>query len=345
MLLIHFLREQLALTGPHIGCDTGHCGACTVDLNGKSVKSCMVFAAQANGAEVLDDRGPGRGRRHAASAAGGVSRASRAAVRLLHARHDHPRLAAAAGEPGPERRGDPLRHLRQSLPLHRLSEHRQGDPRRRGPAERAEGGRGMNAPTPSSSERTAKLEGLGCAQQARRGRPLHPGQGPLRRRHQAAGHAVRRLRPLALRPCADQADRQGGGAQGAGRQGDPDRRRPEAAQSPLHADARRRRAGGAGRREGAVPEPGGRLRHRERPLRRGRCGRAGRGRLRGRCRRWSIRSRRSSRTRRCCARTSRTRRTARTARAGTPTTSSSGRRATRRRPSRRWPRPRWSRRS
>ncbi|MGA9051171.1 MAG: 2Fe-2S iron-sulfur cluster-binding protein, partial [Pseudolabrys sp.] len=39
MLLIHFLREQLHLTGPHIGCDTSHCGACTVDLDGKSVKS------------------------------------------------------------------------------------------------------------------------------------------------------------------------------------------------------------------------------------------------------------------------------------------------------------------
>jgi carbon-monoxide dehydrogenase small subunit len=56
-LLIHFLREQLALTGPHIGCDTGHCGACTVDLNGKSVKSCMVFVAQANGAEVTTIEG------------------------------------------------------------------------------------------------------------------------------------------------------------------------------------------------------------------------------------------------------------------------------------------------
>ena len=43
-LLIHFLREQLNLTGPHIGCDTSHCGACTVDLNGKSVKSCTMFA-------------------------------------------------------------------------------------------------------------------------------------------------------------------------------------------------------------------------------------------------------------------------------------------------------------
>jgi len=51
-LLIHFLREDLNLTGPHVGCDTSHCGACTVDLNGKSVKSCTMFAVQANGAEI-----------------------------------------------------------------------------------------------------------------------------------------------------------------------------------------------------------------------------------------------------------------------------------------------------
>jgi carbon-monoxide dehydrogenase small subunit len=51
-LLIHFLRENLNLTGPHIGCDTSHCGACTVDVDGKSVKSCTIFAVQANGAEI-----------------------------------------------------------------------------------------------------------------------------------------------------------------------------------------------------------------------------------------------------------------------------------------------------
>ena len=51
-LLIHFLREQLSLTGPHIGCETSHCGACTVDLDGKSVKSCTMFAVQANGADI-----------------------------------------------------------------------------------------------------------------------------------------------------------------------------------------------------------------------------------------------------------------------------------------------------
>lgn len=56
-LLIHFLREDQALTGPHIGCDTGHCGACTVDLDGKSVKSCMVFAAQADGSEITTIEG------------------------------------------------------------------------------------------------------------------------------------------------------------------------------------------------------------------------------------------------------------------------------------------------
>jgi carbon-monoxide dehydrogenase small subunit len=57
MLLIHLLREELGITGPHIGCDTSHCGACTVDMNGKSVKSCTVFAAQANAAEIVTVEG------------------------------------------------------------------------------------------------------------------------------------------------------------------------------------------------------------------------------------------------------------------------------------------------
>ena len=56
-LLIHFLRDELRLTGPHIGCETTHCGACTVDLDGKSVKSCTVFAVQADGADVLTIEG------------------------------------------------------------------------------------------------------------------------------------------------------------------------------------------------------------------------------------------------------------------------------------------------
>jgi carbon-monoxide dehydrogenase small subunit len=58
-LLIHILREELGLTGPHIGCSTSHCGACTVDMDGKSVKSCTVFAAQADGAEITTIEGLG----------------------------------------------------------------------------------------------------------------------------------------------------------------------------------------------------------------------------------------------------------------------------------------------
>ena len=57
LLLIHFLREELNLTGPHIGCDTSHCGACTVDIDGMSVKSCTMFAVQADGASITTIEG------------------------------------------------------------------------------------------------------------------------------------------------------------------------------------------------------------------------------------------------------------------------------------------------
>ena len=58
-LLVHFLRDDLALTGTHIGCDTGSCGACTVHLNGVPVKSCAVLAVQADGAAVTTVEGLG----------------------------------------------------------------------------------------------------------------------------------------------------------------------------------------------------------------------------------------------------------------------------------------------
>lgn len=56
-LLIHTLREKLQHTGPHIGCETSHCGACTVDLNGASVKSCTVLTVQCQDADVLTIEG------------------------------------------------------------------------------------------------------------------------------------------------------------------------------------------------------------------------------------------------------------------------------------------------
>ena len=57
MLLVEFLREELDLTGTHVGCDTTYCGACTVLMNGTAVKSCTVFAVQADGAEILTVEG------------------------------------------------------------------------------------------------------------------------------------------------------------------------------------------------------------------------------------------------------------------------------------------------
>jgi aerobic-type carbon monoxide dehydrogenase small subunit (CoxS/CutS family) len=57
LLLVHFIRDIVKLKGTHIGCDTGHCGACTVLLNGRPVKSCQVFAVQADGGEVLTVEG------------------------------------------------------------------------------------------------------------------------------------------------------------------------------------------------------------------------------------------------------------------------------------------------
>ena len=60
-LLIHFLREECNLTGAHIGCDTSHCGACTVDVDGASVKSCTHLAVQCEGSDVLTVEGLARG--------------------------------------------------------------------------------------------------------------------------------------------------------------------------------------------------------------------------------------------------------------------------------------------
>ena len=60
LLLVHFLRETLGLTGTHVGCDTSNCGACTVHLNGEAVKSCTLLAAQADGAEIKTIEGMGQ---------------------------------------------------------------------------------------------------------------------------------------------------------------------------------------------------------------------------------------------------------------------------------------------
>ena len=56
-LLVHFIRENLQMTGTHIGCETTHCGACTIDIDGMSVKSCTMFAVQADGSDITTIEG------------------------------------------------------------------------------------------------------------------------------------------------------------------------------------------------------------------------------------------------------------------------------------------------
>ncbi len=148
-LLVQLLREQLGLTGTHVGCDTSQCGACVVHVDGEAVKSCTLLAVQAEGRHVLTIEGVAE-RRHAAPDAGSLPQQSRAAMRLLHAGHGHERARPGEEQPRPERARDPRISRRQSLPLHRLSQHRAGDRRGRGGDARRDA-----APTPTGRRRSS----------------------------------------------------------------------------------------------------------------------------------------------------------------------------------------------
>ena len=84
--LADFLRDDLGLTGTHLGCEHGVCGSCTVLVDGDAVRSCLMFAVQADGAERLTIEGLAPRRRHAAPDPAGVHGEPRVPVRLLHAR-------------------------------------------------------------------------------------------------------------------------------------------------------------------------------------------------------------------------------------------------------------------
>jgi aerobic-type carbon monoxide dehydrogenase small subunit (CoxS/CutS family) len=168
-LLIHFLREDLDITGPHIGCETSHCGACTIEMNGMSVKACTVFAVQANNAELTTVE--------AMANADGTLSALQEGFRQMHG------LQCGYCTPGMIMRAHvlfkrtPTRQRTRSataspatVPLHRLSEHRQGHPVRRGEAERnrVSGGCRMNdRPRLTRQRRTAPRKGHGLQAQAR----------------------------------------------------------------------------------------------------------------------------------------------------------------------------------
>ena len=155
LLLVHYLREVAGLTGTHIACDTSQCGACTVLIDGEAVKSCSVFAVQADGRAVTTIEGLADGRLPPPGPAGVLERA-RTAVRLLHPGFHHGRAALPPqAEPDADRRRDRAGPRGQSLPLHRLHQHQEGGA---GPLERDEGG-SAESPASSATGRRAAVEG------------------------------------------------------------------------------------------------------------------------------------------------------------------------------------------
>ena len=114
-LLVSFIRENLRLTGTHVGCDTAQCGACTIHLNGKAVKSCNILAMQAEGAEVTTIEG--------------IAKADGTLHPMQEAFHERHRPGEEHAQP--DGSADPRAARWQHLPLHGLPQHRQGHRRRR----------------------------------------------------------------------------------------------------------------------------------------------------------------------------------------------------------------------
>ena len=126
-LLVHFIRENLGLTGTHVGCDTSQCGACVIHVDGKAVKSCTMLAAQASGSEIVTIEGLADGadlhpvqaafREHHGLQCGFCTPGMIMAATDMISRHPE----------GLDEATVRARTRRQHLPLHRISQHRQGD--------------------------------------------------------------------------------------------------------------------------------------------------------------------------------------------------------------------------
>ena len=165
-LLIHFIRDDLDLTGSHIGCDTGNCGACSVILDGELVKSCMLLAVQADGVD--------RSRRSRASPTGEELTALQQAFSDHHALqcgYCTPGMLMSATallreQPEPDRRADPEGAAGQHLPLHRLLEHLRG----------GEGGGAMSTTTSRRTRSSSRRRAVAGPE-----RPAQGGQAARRR--------------------------------------------------------------------------------------------------------------------------------------------------------------------
>ena len=176
LLLVHFIRDSIGLTGTKIGCDTSQCGSCTVLIDGVAVKSCTCLAVQADGVGHHNRRPCPGGR---LTRSGSVLEQARSAVRILYAGHDPGGARAAAHRNPSVDRADPARPRRQHVPLHRLPEHR--------PRGACRGG-ATGEVTPAAAMRTRIF---GSRHPAPRRPAAHHRCGALHRRPHAARHGAR----------------------------------------------------------------------------------------------------------------------------------------------------------
>ena len=211
-LLIHTLREKLQHTGPHIGCETSHCGACTVDLDGMSVKSCTVLTVQCDGAEMLTIEG---------FAHGGELHALQEAFHLDHALqcgYCTPGMITRAYRLLKENPNPSEEEIRYWMAgnLCRCTGYQNIVKAVQSAAKKLVGASRRLTELPPENHMPCRRHARTRTETGRNGRlaeaqgrrALHPRPGQLRRRHQAAGHAVRRDRAQPLRARAHQVDRQ-----------------------------------------------------------------------------------------------------------------------------------------
>ena len=126
LTLADFIRQELNLTGTHLGCEHGVCGACTILVDGEAVRSCLLLAVQADGATLMTVEGLANGDElHPLQ--GAVPGEPCIAVRVLHAGIPDDRVCVSAGQPQPVGGGGAYGHQRQHLPLHGLCAHCAGD--------------------------------------------------------------------------------------------------------------------------------------------------------------------------------------------------------------------------
>ena len=291
-LLVEFLREDLRLTGTHVGCDTSQCGACVVHVDGRAIKSCTALALSCEGKTGDDDRRVSQ-RRHAAPDAGGLPRASRA-------------CSAAICTPGMIMAGvDLVQRNGPSVDEHTIRRELDGNICRctgyHNIVKAIAAGAASHGQRPSGRRVVGRTindaTGIGASRHAaRKITALHHGQGPVRRRHQSPGPELRRVRALAACARDDQQDRHQRrresagrgryfyGRRSGGRQGRrPDLRLDDPLQGRLADEGRR--ASGAGAGQGALCRRP-RSRGHRRDLGAGaRCGRAGRPSITTCCRR------------------------------------------------------------